>query len=96
MTYLTYNVNYLIYKEAYSLSRVLNRAIYRVIILPYGLRMVHPYDAFLGWIAIDPSLLLSMAMPPGGAPVDGAPGHTSAVAAAFTVGAPHRRIGRAI
>ena len=34
MTYLCDNINYLIYNRAYSLNRVINRALYREIILP--------------------------------------------------------------
>ena len=34
MTHLWYNIYYLIYKKAHLLVRVLNRAIYKVIILP--------------------------------------------------------------
>ena len=58
MTYLTYNINYLIYiyiykKKTYLLIRVFNKALYRVIILP-------PYvpgpPPFLGGIAISPFL----------------------------------------
>ena len=34
MRYSSYNIDYLIYKRVYLLSRVINRALYRVSILP--------------------------------------------------------------
>ena len=38
MTYLTYNIQYSIYEKTYSLNKVLNRALYKVIItlFPWG------------------------------------------------------------
>ena len=34
MIYVTYNIKYLMYKKAYLLNRVINKALYRAIILP--------------------------------------------------------------
>ena len=46
MTYLTYNIDYSMYNRAYLKSRVFNRAIYQVIILP----CLFPWGAPSGWI----------------------------------------------